>query len=84
MLTQTALQEPSNTQDASPVLLFSSRSEMKRLSKEWGRTAIKVADFTQRLTVEQGAFPKSEYDSILSIVDRQPHQPGQMVKVPSL
>jgi|HubBroStandDraft_1064217.scaffolds.fasta_scaffold148756_2 hypothetical protein len=84
MLTQTALQELPNTQDASPVLLLSSCSEKKGLSKEWSRTAIKVSDFTQLFAVERGALPKSEYDSILSIVDRQPHQWGQIVKVPLL
>jgi hypothetical protein len=77
MLTETALQELSNTQDASPVLLFSSCSEKKGLSKEWGGTAINVADFTQLFAVERGALPKSEYDSILSMVDRQPHQPAK-------
>jgi hypothetical protein len=80
MLTQTASQELSDAQDVSPVLLFSSCSEKEGLSKEWSRTAIKVANITQLLAVERAALLKSEYDSILSIADRQPHQRGRLVQ----
>jgi hypothetical protein len=84
MLTQTASQEHFDAQDASPVLLLSSCSEKEGLSKEWGRAAIEVANITQLLAVERGALLKSEYDSILSIVDRQPHQRGRLVQALSL